>query len=93
MVTKDLMSLLGPGHKALSGYTRLKINREPEGAWLKNSLVGRGFQGTAGKGTEIPELGGRRARWLGRQEVAFRPRADLGQLWVLDKPLGSQPQA
>ena len=40
-------------------------------------------------GTEM--LGGRRARRLGRQEVAFSPGADLGQLWVLDKALGSQP--
>lgn len=45
MVTKDLTNFLGPCHKVLSGSTRLKINREREGAWLKNSSVGRGFGG------------------------------------------------
>lgn len=93
MVTKDLTNLLGPCHKVLSGSTRLKINREWEGAWLKNSSVGRDSQrqrGRAGK-VVMEMLGRRRARWLGKQEVAFRHRADLGQLWVLDKSLGSQP--
>lgn len=52
MVTKDLTNLLGLCHKVLSGGTRLKINREWEGAWLKNSSVGRGFPGTAWEGRE-----------------------------------------
>lgn len=60
MVTKDLTNLLGPCHKVLSESTRLKINREWEGAWLENSLVGRGFRGTAWEGGES---GDRDAWW------------------------------
>ena len=50
MVTKDLRHLLGPCHKVLSGSNRLKINREQEGEWFKNSLVGRGLKQTASEG-------------------------------------------
>lgn len=50
MVTKDLTHLLGPCHKVLSGSNRLTINREWEGEWFKNSLVGRGLKETAWEG-------------------------------------------
>lgn len=33
-------------------------------------------------------LGGRKACRLGSQEAAFGPRADPGQLWLLDEALG-----
>lgn len=79
MVTKDLTNFLGPCHKVLSGSNRLKINREREGEWFKNSLVGRGLRGTAW-GAVTGMLGGKKALRLGGQETAFRPRADPGQL-------------
>ena len=79
MVTKDLTHLLGPCHKVLSGSNRLKINREREGEWFKNSLVGRGLKELAWEGRGSRE----RDAWQGSQEAAFRPCADPAQLWIL----------
>lgn len=60
MVTKDLTHLLGPCHKVLSGSNRLKINREREGEWFKNSLVGRGLKEREGEA--VTEMLGRGVR-------------------------------
>lgn len=57
----------------------MKINREREGEWFKNSLVGRGLKETAWEGRGSRD----RDAWQGSQEAAFRPHADPAQLWTL----------
>ena len=79
MVTKDLTHLLGPCRTVLSGSNRLKINRERQGEWFKNSLVGRGLKETAWEGRGSRD----RDAWQGSREAAFRPRADPAQLGIL----------